>query len=98
MVFVNSEDTGHCSLVFHSSVNAWRCWGGLCIHVPAPYFKEFVCFIIFFIFLCVCVRYNYILNNWLQSNLEKLEINAMAVSLSVAIITNPGGPRYAQRV
>lgn len=46
----------------------------------------------------VCVRYNYILNNWLQSNLEKLEINAMAVSLSVAIITNPGGPRYAQRV
>lgn len=61
--------------------------------MPAPYFKEFVCFIIF-----VCVRYNYILNNWLQSNLEKLEINAMAVSLSVAIITNPGGPRYAQRV
>lgn len=65
--------------------------------MPAPYFKEFVCFIIFG-FFCVCVRYNYILNNWLQSNLEKLEINAMAVSLSVAIITNPGGPRYAQRV
>lgn len=52
----------------------------------------------YFFFFCVCVRYNYILNNWLQSNLEKLEINAMAVSLSVAIITNPGGPRYAQRV
>lgn len=66
--------------------------------MPAPYFKEFVCFIIFVCFFFVCVRYNYILNNWLQSNLEKLEINAMAVSLSVAIITNPGGPRYAQRV
>lgn len=52
----------------------------------------------FCLFFFVCVRYNYILNNWLQSNLEKLEINAMAVSLSVAIITNPGGPRYAQRV
>lgn len=74
--------------------------------MPAPYFKEFLCFCVdyqsffksFFLFLCVCVRYNYILNNWLQSNSKKLEINAMAVSLSVAIITNPGGPRYAHRV
>lgn len=57
-----------------------------------------LCVSLFLFFFCVCVRYNYILNNWLQSNLEKLEINAMAVSLSVAIITNPGGPRYAQRV
>lgn len=57
-----------------------------------------LCVSLFLFVFFVCVRYNYILNNWLQSNLEKLEINAMAVSLSVAIITNPGGPRYTQRV